>query len=305
MKKILVLSKSSSVYSCKKLKQQAKNYNIELDFFDPNRFALSLNYDDEKPSFELFYQADYYAKPYKIKGYDLALARFGASSNQAGFLVMQQLQAMAIPCVNNLDAMRLTRDKWASLNQLLQHNLPIINSQLFMLDFNPNLYKFKQDKNQPLIIKTLNGSQGKGVAKANNHASAMAMLDMLNSNNILSHTQDFIKLEPAFDLRLLVIDKKVIAAVKRTAASDDFRSNFHCNGIGETYNPSRDQEQIAIKACEVLDLDIAGVDLLNYNGKNYILEVNASPGFELIDQFHHQSIADEIIKYCLEKLKIK
>ena len=89
--------------------------------------------------------------------------------------------------------------------------------------------------------------------------------------------------------------------MRRQAKPGEFRSNLHQGATAKTVKLTHDEERIALKATELLKLDVAGVDILRSKKGPLILEINASPGLEGIEQTTGNSIADKIIEMVEQK----
>ena len=109
--------------------------------------------------------------------------------------------------------------------------------------------------------------------------------------------QKFIPESKGGDLRIFVVDQKVVGAMKRQAQEGEFRSNLHRGGYSYLVKLTSAEEEAAIKSSQVLNIPVAGVDILQSNDGPMVIEVNASPGLEGIEGTTHFDIAREIIKF--------
>ena len=156
----------------------------------------------------------------------------------------------------------------------------------------------------PAIVKTISGSYGRGVFLAETKKQFHQLLTMAEltkkSYNII--IQEFIKDTWGKDLRVLVVNNKVVGCMMRQAKDDDFRANITRGGEGFPYEVNDKIEWLSIESSKALDLDIAGVDLLFDNGGYKICEVNSNPGFDGMEKFTKKNIAEEIVQFI--KMKI-
>ena len=153
---------------------------------------------------------------------------------------------------------------------------------------------------EPLVIKTLNGSQGIGVVLAERASNAVAILELLKEAGVPVLLQDFVEEARGKDIRCFVIGDKVVASMQRIGPEGEFRANFHRGGSANKITLSEDEKQIAIKAAKALGLAVAGVDLIRSKQGLLVLEVNASPGLEMIEKTSGVNVALEMILF-LEK----
>jgi ribosomal protein S6--L-glutamate ligase len=155
----------------------------------------------------------------------------------------------------------------------------------------------------PLIIKLLESTQGKGVVLAETNKAAESVINAFKSlkTNIL--VQEFIKEANGKDLRCFVIDGKVVASIERVAMKGEFRANIHQGGTANIVRISPEEKKLAIKAAKVLNLEVAGVDLIRSNKGPLLLEVNSSPGLQGIEIATEKDIAGIMISAIEKKLK--
>ena len=149
----------------------------------------------------------------------------------------------------------------------------------------------------PFILKKLKGTQGEAVYLINDVDKAHKKIDKYIRKRKPFLIQEFIKESKGSDLRCFVVGGRVVAAMRRTAAPGDFRANIHAGGKGESVELTNEERNMAIQAAEVLDLHIAGVDILQSNQGPMLLEVNSSPGLQGIEKATNIDIARQIIQH--------
>ncbi len=154
--------------------------------------------------------------------------------------------------------------------------------------------------NYPIIMKLLQGTQGKGVLFADSHAAASSILDTLSSLNQPFIIQEFIDTGGS-DTRVIVCGDKVIGAMVRRAKENEQRSNIHSGGKGEAIKVSDDVKKLAIKAAKALNMDVGGIDILDGPKGPVVIEANLSPGLQGITEATKENIAGKIAKFLYEK----
>ena len=194
------------------------------------------------------------------------------------------------------------RQKLYTQQILAESNLPV--PKTLLLKHPINLDWVEKHLTFPVIVKTLSGSFGAGVFMAEDKKQLSQLVKMAEITNegydiIL---QEFVKDSYGKDLRVLVVNGKVVGCMMRQSVDDDFRANITRGGEGIPFQISEDIEWIAGESSRLLDLDIAGVDLLFDNGGYKICEVNSSPGFEGMDKYCKTNIAEQIVTYVKYKL---
>ena len=295
--KLLMLCREPRLYSCRRLKQAAEENGHHMDILDPNRCLIKLQ--KNPPHFALYYQPDMESEPYLLPQYDAVLPRFGTGSMQMGCAVLHYFQALNVPCLNHADAFVKARDKWLSLQLLLANSIAVPTSLLGGLETKAN--DAVRHIGTPIILKTLSGSQGIGVVLAERPQSAVSMLETLKQANIPTLAQEFIAEAQGADLRCFVVGERIVAAMQRIGQRGEFRANCHRGANAEKVILTEQEKHIALNATKVLGLDVAGVDLIRSANGPLVLEVNASPGLEMIEKTSGIDIALQMILYLEQK----
>ncbi|MCK3657567.1 ribosomal protein S6 modification protein [Pasteurellaceae bacterium Pebbles2] len=296
--KFLMLCREARLYSCQRLKNAAEKLGHQMDILDPNRFLLKL--EQNAPHFSLYYQENHDAKPVLLSEYDAVLPRFGTASTQMGCAVLRHFAAKSVPCLNEAAAFSSARDKWQSLQLLQQAGIAVPPTAFVGKEFEA------QDSvsliGSPSVLKTLTGSQGIGVILAEKPQSAVSILETLTETNVPVLLQEFVEEAHNADIRCFVVGDKVVATMLRQSKAGEFRANFHRGGSAQSIQLSDAENAIAINATKALGLDVAGVDLIRAKTGLLVLEVNASPGLELIEKTNGADIASQMIKYLVRKI---
>jgi alpha-L-glutamate ligases, RimK family len=115
--------------------------------------------------------------------------------------------------------------------------------------------------------------------------------------------QEFIKEANGQDIRCFVVNGKVVASMQRQAQKGEFRANIHQGGAASLIKITSEERKLAIKSAKVLNLDVAGVDIIRSNRGPLLLEVNSSPGLEGIENTTGMDIANVMIETIERKLK--
>jgi RimK family alpha-L-glutamate ligase len=153
----------------------------------------------------------------------------------------------------------------------------------------------------PLVTKPIGGRKGKGIELfKDNHEVPVKLREVVGKSRKM--VQSYVKAE--YELRILVVMGRVIGAMKKIPQGEEFRANVALGAKVARYEPSEEQKKIAIKAAEILNTDIAGVDLIVSDGKPcqpYILEVNRIPQFQGLQKTAKFNIAEKIVKALIEE----
>jgi len=292
--RIGVLASNPELYSNKRIMEAGEMRGHEMHFLNIKECYMKL--DADKP--EIHYRGGKI-----LDNFDAIIPRIRPSITFYGCALTRQFEAMKVFCLNSAAAITQSRDKLFSLQLLLHHGVDIpttgfANSPLDTDDL------IKMVGGSPLIVKLLEGTQGKGVVLAETKKAAESVINAFKSLNANILVQEFIKEANGKDLRLFVVDGKVVAAIQREAAAGEFRANIHMGGTASVIKPTPDEKKIAIKAAKAMDLKVAGVDIIRSSKGPLLLEVNSSPGLEGIEGATNKDIAGEMIK-AIEKNFIK
>jgi ribosomal protein S6--L-glutamate ligase len=156
----------------------------------------------------------------------------------------------------------------------------------------------------PVVVKLLEGTQGKGVVLAETRNAADGVIDAFRGLAADFLVQRFVKEASGSDIRCFVIGGKVVAAMQRQAPEGEFRSNLHRGGSARVVRITPQERTIAVRAARIIGLNVAGVDILRSNHGPLVIEVNSSPGLEGIEQTTGIDIANLIIEYIEKNAKL-
>ncbi len=293
--RIGLLASNPELYSNKRIMEAGETRGHEMFFLNIKECYMKL--DATKP--EIHYRGGKV-----LDDFDAIIPRIRPSITFYGCALTRQFEAMKVYCLNSASAITQSRDKLYSLQLLLNHGVEIpttgfANSPLDTDDL------IKMVGGSPLIVKLLEGTQGKGVVLAETKKAAESVINAFKSLNANILVQEFIKEANGKDLRLFVVDGKVVATIQREALPGEFRANVHLGGTASIIKPTALEKRIAVKATKAMDLRVAGVDIIRSTKGPLLLEVNSSPGLEGIEGATHKDIAGEMIKAIEKNFKMK
>ena len=292
--RIAILSRISSLYSTRRLKETCLKRGHEAKVCDPLNFAINM----DEGCAGLLYRGR------KFKTYEAVIPRIGSSITFFGTALVRQFEQMGILCLNSSNSIALSRDKLRSLQQLEKYHLPFPQT---IAVFKQGTASYVIDKlgGAPVIIKLVEGAQGVGVMLAETKKVAEAIIETLQSTyqNIL--VQKFVKESRGRDIRVLVVGNKVVAAMRRLAQGDEFRSNVHCGGRVEKIKLDKVFEETALKAASIMGLNVAGVDMLESITGPKVIDINSSPGLEGVEEATGIDVANAIIEFLEGQYQLK
>ena len=284
--KIAMLARNAELYTHRRLKEAAEARGHQLDII--NTLRCYINIASRRP--EVYYNGE------KLEGYDAVIPRIGASVTFYGMAVLRQFEKQGVFPVNESVGIGRSRDKLRSMQLLAGDGigLPVTT---FAHDPRQTDEVLKLAGGAPVVIKLLEGTKGIGVVLADTDRSAKSVVEAFRGAGVNILLQEFIKEAGGTDIRAIVVGGKVVAAMKRTGAEGEFRSNLHRGGTASPARLSAAERDIAREAAKVLGLQVAGVDLLQTQDGPKVLEVNSSPGLKGIEAATGKYIAGLVIEH--------
>ena len=287
--KIVMMARNPDLYSHRRLKEAAEARGHTLDIV--NTLRCYMNIASRRP--EIFHNGE------KLPNYDAVIPRIGASVTFYGLAVLRQFEMMGVYPLNESVAIGRSRDKLRSMQLLARDGigLPVTT---FAHDPKQTEEVLRLAGGAPLVIKLLEGTQGLGVVLADTDRSAKSIIEAFRASNTNILVQEFIKEAGGTDIRALVVGGKVVAAMQRTGAEGEFRSNLHRGGSAQSIKISPEERSTAVRAAKAMGLNVCGVDMLRANHGAVVMEVNSSPGLEGVEKATGKDIAGAIVEH-LEK----
>jgi ribosomal protein S6--L-glutamate ligase len=284
--KVGILSTAPRSYSTRRLKQSAEERGHKVKVLNTLRFAIELQHGEP----DLFFRSK------RLSDYDAVIPRIGASITYYGTAVVRQFEQMDVYTPNTANGIINSRDKLRAAQVLSRHDIGIPHTT-FARDRADVLPAIERLGGAPVIIKILEGTQGLGVILAETTKAAEAIIQTLQSakQNVL--VQRFIKESRGRDIRAFVVGDAVVAAMRRVAQGDEFRSNVHRGGRAERVELDDQFREAAVRAAQIMGLRVAGVDMLEGRDGPLILEVNSSPGLEGIETATGLDVAGAVVDY--------
>jgi ribosomal protein S6--L-glutamate ligase len=291
--KIVMLAVNAKLYSHRRLKEAAEARGHTLDIINTTRCYI--NIASRRP--EVYYDGE------KLPKYDAVIPRIGASITFYGTAVLRQFEMAGVYPLNESVAIGRSRDKLRSMQLMARDGigLPVTT---FARDPKVTEEVIRLAGGAPVVIKLLEGTQGLGVVLADTQRSATSVIEAFRSANINILVQEFIKEAGGTDIRAFVVGNRVIAAMKRSGAEGDFRSNLHRGGTAEVTRLTPEERATALRAAKSMGLAVCGVDMLRANHGPVVMEVNSSPGLEGIEKATGLDVAGKIIEHIEKNAKV-
>ncbi|OGR13141.1 MAG: alpha-L-glutamate ligase [Deltaproteobacteria bacterium RIFOXYB12_FULL_58_9] len=289
--KIAILSRGPKLYSTRRLKEAALARGHKAKVLTPLKFSIVV----EQGHPRLLFSNN------KLSRYDAIIPRIGASITFFGTAIVRQFEQMGVFSLSASQAISVSRDKLRTIQILSRHKIGIPMTAFVCTKHGVDA-AVDEVGGAPVIIKVLEGTQGVGVLLADTKKTAHAVVETLQMarQNVL--IQRFVKESKGQDIRAFVVGNKVVAAMRRIATDDEFRSNIHQGGRTEKIELDAEYERTAIHAAQIIGLRVAGVDMLESKDGPAIMEINSSPGLEGIERATGVDVADAIIEHLEDQV---
>ena len=284
--KLAILSCAPRAYSTRRLREAAEQRGHKVKVLNTLKFAIDL--EEGNP--------DLYFRQKHLSTYDAVLPRIGTSITYYGTAVVRQFQEMDVFCANTAHGIANSRDKLRSLQILSRHHIGIPRTT-FVRDKADVLPAIHRVGGAPVIIKLIEGTQGIGVLLAETVKQAESIVELLQSQKQNVLIQKFVAESKGKDVRAFVVGDRVVAAMRRVAQGQEFRSNVHRGGVAEAIELDEKYAETAVRCAQILGLRVAGVDMLEGKDGHQVMEVNSSPGLEGIETCTELDVAGAVIDY--------
>ena len=285
--KIAILATDPNLYSNKALMEAGQNRGHDMRFVSIRHCYMDIT--ASKP--EIIYRGGEV-----LELFDAVIPRIRPSLTFYGTAILRQFEMQGSYCLNGPVSIARAQDKLRTMQLLCSRGVDIprtgyAHSPLDTKDL------IKTVGGAPVVIKLLEGTQGKGVVLVESTKAAEAVINAFKSLKADILVQEFIKESAGVDLRCFVVGDKVVASMERHAAEGEFRANIHLGGTGHKVRITPQERKLAVAASKVVGLRASGVDMIRAKDGSKVIEVNASPGLEGIQNTTGKDIASMMIEH--------
>lgn len=292
--KIAILSSSLGSYSTRRLREACVQRGHQAMVLSTLRFSLLVGGG----------RGGLFFRDRPLSAYDAVIPRIGASLSTFGTAVLRQFEDEGVWSLSSSDAICRARDKLWSM-QILSRSGVAVPHTAFTRDRAGIAEAIARVGGAPVILKLLAGTQGIGVVLAETHPAAAAIVETLHSVQEHVLIQRFVKESGGRDVRAFVVGEQVVAAIERRAAGGEFRANLHRGGRASALELSPAFERAALRASQVLGLQVAGVDLVQGPDGPLVIDVNASPGLEGVEAATGVDVARAIVEHLERQVSLQ
>ncbi len=285
--RIAILSRSDEVHSTCRLRDAAEARGHQVVLLPILETVLGL-----APGDALARCRDREVVPTEV---DLVIPRIGSFFPDHALAVLRHFERFGCATLNGSAGIELARDKIRSQERLLDAGLPVPRTVL-VKDLEQVEWAVEHVGGAPVVIKPVAGCQGRRVVRGDSLDGATSMVEALLLLNQDVLVQELVAEAAGEDIRVLVVGGRVLASIRRRAPAGRFRSNLHQGGSVEALDVSSELETLAVRAAGSCELDVAGVDILEARRGPLVIEVNASPGLEGLEQATGLNLARALIE---------
>ena len=281
-------STADLAFEMRRFLSEGEKMGVEVTAYKPNQFDLLVTQDNRK---QIIVDGKWTDLP------DFVFPYFNHSDHSYFSLaIVRQFERMGVPVFNNADTLERVRDKLHAHQILAESNLPTPDTMLAKFPINVELVE--ETLGFPVIVKTLHGALGSGVFLIENPKSFEDLMTLVHETqpNILMIFQKFVASSKGRDLRVFVVEGKVVAAMQRIAKGDDFKANFSQGGKVEPFKVDKQAADISIKTAAALNIQVAGIDLLFTENGYTICEANTFPGFKGLESATGENVPKAIFE---------
>ena len=292
--RLVILSRGPQLYSTKRIADEAEKAGWAVKILDPLKIGPPPFGDNKKSELQ--------HKGWAIDC-EAIIPRIGYSITEKGTDRVRDFERMGVIVMNSSDGIKRSRDKLIAGQALAEGGIPVpITAQI--VTWEDTNRAITRVGGTPCVVKSTEGTHGSGVFLAHTEQHARQLVYQMLERGMRPLVQEYIEESHGKDIRALVVGGKVVACMRRRANGNEFRSNFHLGGSVEKIEIDPKFEKIAVKAAEILGLEIAGVDLLESKRGELVLEVNSSPGLEGIERASENNVAGAIAERLNDLLRI-
>lgn len=280
-------------YAVLRLLQAAPKKGIQLDLFTPEQLELIVSRSDSK---SILVDGVFESIP------DFIIPRLGSRSTYFTLAIIRQLEKLGVYSCNSSTSIETVKDKLHMHQILAQSNFPTPKTML--LKFPVNVEVVRKELGFPIIIKNISGMKGSGIYLCQSQEEFIDLMELIQSNNVNANIilQEFIESSSGKDLRIFVLGSKVIGCMKRFSETS-FKANVSRGAKVEPFILTPEAEWLAIETARLVDLDIAGIDLLFDKNGFKVCEANSAPGFTGLEKVVGKNIAEQILDYIMMKVQ--
>lgn len=288
--KLIILSAEFENFVPQELKKNAEEKGHTVELINPDECYISIS---SEPYISY--------KGTKFLGADICIPRMSEENVEYKVAIMNHLTNMGVLCLNTGSGMLLASNKLECQIAMNKEGIKTPNS-VMLTDASQLNYAIKSLGGKfPIIIKTIYGTHGVGVMRADSIESLRSIVQHLIKDNCQFILQEYLEHTESF--RILMLNNEVITGVSRSVPENDFRTNAHQGSELKPYSPNEQEIELAKKCSKIINLKFMAIDYIKDGENIIILEINGSPGYEALQKVVDFDISEKIIDLCGKLIK--
>ncbi|WP_455217443.1 30S ribosomal protein S6--L-glutamate ligase [Kaarinaea lacus] len=232
---------------------------------------------------------------------DAVITRIPPSMTFYGCALARQFESMGVYTMNSSAAISQSRDKLYLLQLLLQNGLDIPTTGFASSPLDSGDL-IDMVGGAPLIVKLLEGMQGRGVVLADSKKAGESVISAIKALRANLLVQEYVREAQGKDISCFVVEGKVVASIQREVITGDVSPNLRRGGQITVIKPDVEEKKLAVKAARVLGVKVAGIDIIRSDKGPLLLDINATPGLETIENATGKDLAGLLITSVEKKL---
>lgn len=287
--RLIILTTEPENFVPKELSTEGEKAGLEIEIINPVNCYISLGVGNDT---YISHEGT------KFLGADFCIPRLSEDNLEYKIAIIEHLENMGIKCLNSGSAMRNCSNKVLTQILLAKNDFKTPKTTVVTSDEQLEFAVKAMGDKFPVIIKTLFGTHGVGIIRADSAPSLKSIVQQLLKSDIEFLLQEFIEHDES--ARVYVLGGEILAAVMRDIPKGDFRSNAHQGAKLKEHKLSDNEKEICLSAAKTVGAHFAAVDYIIVGDDIIVLEVNGSPGFESLQKIIDDNIAAKIIKWIMK-----
>ena len=232
--------------------------------------------------------------------FDYILPRIDSKRARVGYPVMRILDILGVRKPYSAETVTMAHNKFITLERLSFAGVDV--PRTYMTGSKTVAKEIVKRGKLPVMLKLLSGYGGQGVIIAESKEAAESTIETMQTLRQEILIESFLK-NPGEDIRGILAGNEIVASYKRVAAAGEVRTNIHAGGKGKPFKLTPEMENVVLKSAKAIGARICAVDMLEFNGKPVVLEVNINPGLEGIEKATGINVAKRIIDFVKSEAK--
>lgn len=283
---LTVLSRSSALYTTRRILDAARIAGHRARVVDPLRCQIHL----AGGTSTLLY------KRKALPRVDVCIPRIGQSVQSYGLAVLDQLERMGVPVLNQARSISRSRAKMRCLQHLSVHGVPV-PATVLANDAREVKEMVSLVGGCPVLIKLLQGGgERTGVMVCETPQSMEAALEALLALGHYVLVQEYVRDRKGRDLRALVVGGRLVAAVRRVPRVGRLGRTLQAGARFEAARLRPELARLAERTAELVGLEVAAIDMIDGDGGPKVFEVNSSPGLTEVEHATGVDVARAIVE---------